>query len=822
MDDEVVQLEALQVTDMKAFSDQAIPGKTPLAFTELGKELIAAELGARDLPHVLNSTPSVFATQDSGGAGDSRVNVRGFSQRNVAILINGVPTNDLENGWLYWSNWDGLGDVSSTIQVQRGLSNTTLPTPSIGGTMNVVTDPAASRRGILVKTEAGTDDFYKISGVYNTGLLEGKFAVTAALSLKQGEGAADGTWSKSAGYYLGSSWKISARHRLELFAVGSVQQHGRRSFAANIAAYDLDYARANGYTDAQIYSTGSGDNAGALRQGGVGAGHDYNPNGAPLTVPYGGKQHYWGDTHSRKKSGYMNEVVNYSYKPQINLNWYATLSEDLKLASVFYYSGTQAGSSGTLGTVQRYATATPTLNGNVDWDATITQNRNNIVGGVARSLGILRNSTNYQEQFGLVSKLSYEVSPELKLTTGIDLRTADIDHFREVRDLLGGDYFSPSASQASDFWADGTNTRLGLGDKVDYYNTNSVDWLGLFAQGQYESGPITAFAVYGFSSVDYKFVDHFRRADSGGEFELDPGSIGGHQIKGGVRYAFSSQLSAFVNGGWVTKAPIFDGVINDSSGLTVPDYDNEKFTSGELGVRYETEDRQFTASATLYSTLWKNRTISYSDTRPTPDEQYYFYGSHATYSGVEVESAWQPRRWIRFDAAVSYGDWSYDNDVLGEVYESGSTNLLRSGTAHLKDIKVGDAPQTQAAYAVTVYPTRGLSVKIQGMAYGRYWAEFEPGSRFNPNDRMQPWRIPSYELYELHVNYHVPLTMRDIDVSVFAHVFNLFDKTYVSDATDESSFEAIGLNLVAAHTAQRAEVFFGPGFAWNVGVKVSF
>src|SRR5690606_31966572 len=129
--DEIVKLEAFEVTELRSFSDQAIPGETPVSFTELGKEIISAELGSRDIPLVLNTTPSVFASTDGGAAGVARVNVRGFNQRNISILITGVPTNDIENGWLYWSNWDGLGDVTSTIQMQRGLSNVTLPTPSI-------------------------------------------------------------------------------------------------------------------------------------------------------------------------------------------------------------------------------------------------------------------------------------------------------------------------------------------------------------------------------------------------------------------------------------------------------------------------------------------------------------------------------------------------------------------------------------------------------------------------------------------------------------------------------------------------------------------
>ncbi|MGH8021333.1 MAG: TonB-dependent receptor plug domain-containing protein, partial [Opitutaceae bacterium] len=160
-DSGVVELEEFEVSALKTFSDQAIPGETPIAFSEITKATITGELGSRDFPLVLNNTPSVYASPDSGGAGGSRVNVRGFNQRNVSILINGVPTNDIENGWLYWSNWDALGDVTRTVQMQRGLSNVTLPTPSIGGTMNIITDPAAERGGGSFQAEVGSDSFLK-------------------------------------------------------------------------------------------------------------------------------------------------------------------------------------------------------------------------------------------------------------------------------------------------------------------------------------------------------------------------------------------------------------------------------------------------------------------------------------------------------------------------------------------------------------------------------------------------------------------------------------------------------------------------------------
>ena len=72
--------------------------KTPVAYTNVTKADLEARLGSQDIPMALNTTPSVYATQQGGGAGDARINVRGFNQRNVAVMINGVPQNDMENG----------------------------------------------------------------------------------------------------------------------------------------------------------------------------------------------------------------------------------------------------------------------------------------------------------------------------------------------------------------------------------------------------------------------------------------------------------------------------------------------------------------------------------------------------------------------------------------------------------------------------------------------------------------------------------------------------------------------------------------------------
>ncbi|MBT8381276.1 MAG: TonB-dependent receptor, partial [Ignavibacteria bacterium] len=181
--------------NVTVISDRAKDRETPVAFTDISKRDLEFQLGSRDIPLVMNTAPSVYATGLGGGAGDSRINVRGFSQRDFAVLINGIPVNDVENGWVYWSNWDGLGDVTSSIQIQRGLSATTLATQSIGGTVNIITDPTKLKGGVLFQNEIGTAGFGKQTLYANTGLIDGKWAMSFGGVRKVGDGYADRTWT---------------------------------------------------------------------------------------------------------------------------------------------------------------------------------------------------------------------------------------------------------------------------------------------------------------------------------------------------------------------------------------------------------------------------------------------------------------------------------------------------------------------------------------------------------------------------------------------------------------------------------------------------
>ena len=126
------------VTAKSTLLDIAKERKTPVAVSTIQAAEIIEKLGTRELPEVLNRTPSVYATKGGGGFGDSKINMRGFDSKNIAVMVNGMPVNDMEGGTVYFSNWSGLSDVTSAMQVQRGLGASKLAIASVGGTMNFI------------------------------------------------------------------------------------------------------------------------------------------------------------------------------------------------------------------------------------------------------------------------------------------------------------------------------------------------------------------------------------------------------------------------------------------------------------------------------------------------------------------------------------------------------------------------------------------------------------------------------------------------------------------------------------------------------------
>ena len=777
-------------------ADRARLRETPVAFSDVPKAELQRKLGSRDLPLILNDSPGVYATEQGGGAGDSRLNVRGFDQRNVAVMINGVPVNDMENGWVYWSNFDGLGDATSSVQLQRGLGASNLAIASVGGTVNIVTDAARQEPGFMIKQEAGSSAFFKTRFEVSSGLLNEKAAFTLGVTRKIGDGLAQQAWSSGWSYFGAFSFLASGDHKVDLFVAGAPQRHGQRLYKQPIATFDRRYARSLGV------EVGDGSDFGP----------DYNPNWGRSPFP-SYREYFNGELRHARDNEIIMERENYYHKPQVNLNWYWTPGARFLLSNVFYFSRGEGGGTGRLG-----ADPGRLADGSIDWGRAAGELNSRAASEAdpglveAGQVGanetaaqtIIRNSVNQHFWYGYLGTAEYRLSTALRLAWGLDLRYYQGQHWREARNLLGADYF---------VWEGDANAATVVkrpGDKVSYHNDGLTRWGGGFAQLEGQFGQFTGFVSASGSSTGYQRIDYFRPRIDGEWDRTGWKNFTGLTVKAGGNYNATPYVNLYANLGWLSSAPKFDSVYHFDNSLYDPTF-NEKVASLELGAGY-IDPGLVRAHANLYFTRWMDRSWPQSIYSPGLGQRLRFLlkGIDARHAGVELDLRARPHSMVEVRGMVSLGDWRWLNDV--EVTFSPEEDPAATGDfkVYARGLKVGDSAQKTLAVSAAVFPVGGLYAALDLRRFMDHYARFDPANRTDPGDRRQSWRLPDYNLAGLHVAYALPGdAFRHIKLRL--HVFNLLDARYVSDADDGDR-----------HDAADALVFLGLPRRWLVSLSYEY
>ena len=130
-----IELEAtpLKGKEVLIVATRAVEGETPAAFSTLTNKEIQKHYYAQDIPVLLSELPSTkFYSESGNGIGYNYMSIRGFGQRRISVMVNGVPQNDPEDHNVYWVDFpDLLGNVDD-IQVQRGAGSAFYGPPAIG------------------------------------------------------------------------------------------------------------------------------------------------------------------------------------------------------------------------------------------------------------------------------------------------------------------------------------------------------------------------------------------------------------------------------------------------------------------------------------------------------------------------------------------------------------------------------------------------------------------------------------------------------------------------------------------------------------------
>lgn len=712
----------------------AIDRKTPVAVSTIKATQIETKLGTQEFPEILKSTPGVYATKSGGGFGDGRLNLRGFNSENVAVMINGVPVNDMENGRVYWSNWAGLSDVTSSMQVQRGLGASNLAVPSIGGTVNILSKTIDVESGGSITTSIGNDGYLKYGGTVSTGLMDNGFAATVSAHKISGDGYIDGTQFDGYNYFVNFSKKINDSHVLSFTSFGAPQRHGQRQNRSSIERY----------RNAE-------------------SGNKFNPD--------------WGI----KNGSVVNIEDNFYHKSQTSLNHYWTINDQSSLSTAVYASWGTGGGGGTAGDDRDLFNVR--LGGDdqpVDLDNIVKINRERGEQGLG-SIAYLRASRNDHEWYGVLSTYKSALSENISFLAGLDIRSYIGKHFSEVTDLLGGSYVYEDSD------ANNPNRAIKVGDKRDYWNDGEVGWQGLFTQIEYNKDNLSAFVSGAISNTSYARVDYFNYTDDDPLQKTDKYNFGGFSIKGGANLNLSETQNIFANIGYFEKAAGFRAVFQNYDNEHINENaENQKIFSAELGYGFRS-DKLF-ANINVYRTEWNDRTNTRNFTSDGIDYFVNLLGVNAIHQGLEMDFVYRPNTKITLSGMASIGDWQWANDVLDvQVYDEDQNAVGSPINVFIDGLKVADAAQTTAAVGLDYKVSDDTSVLVDYNYFGDIYADFDPNNRTVDNI-PQAWKLPNYSTFDATIIHRFKLG--SLDTSLIARVNNALDTEYIADARDGNDHNA--------------------------------
>ena len=814
-------------TDTQVLNDvivtQAI-GKTrvtPVAMSNVDQSTIDLKLGQQEFPEILKTTPGIYTNKQGGGYGDAETRMRGFKSQWVAVTVNGVPVNDMENGNVYWSNWAGLSDVTSNIQTQRGLGASILSTPSIGGTIAITTRTLDVDRGGSIWYGMGNDGMNQYGFKLSTGVMKNGWAVTILGAHRWGDGYIQGTAYSGYNWFFNVSKRINDRHEISLTGMGAPQEHDQRNKTYGGLNVEGWQGVRNIMGDESPYRFNpvyGFDNEGRQR----------TSNRNVYHKPQFTLRHMWqiDNTSSWATSIYASISSGYGLSGQGRTSDYRSAWNGVSTTGVLSWNYRRPDGTFDYGKVQ-------------DMNAASTTGSNMV----------MSKSNNSHQWYGLVSNYKkfwdLKNNDRLAVTGGIDLRYYVGDHNNKITDLYSGAYFMDDAdrksvSPANNAAAADPNWKyehLGVGDIV-YRNFKGYTMQeGIYGQVEYTTleKKLNVVLSGALSYTTYWRDDHFYYDDA--HSKSDKVNFFGGQIKGGANYNIDRHNNVFFNAGYISRAPFFSNAFAayNTSNIINDNAVNEKTYSFEVG--YGFSSRIFALTLNAYYTKWLDRAIMRSGAISGTDDRFMLnlQGINARHMGVELDFTVKPANWFELNGMLSMGNWEWVSNATGYYYNSlgqplanvkGSiTGALASGiysedhassTLNYKNIKVDGSPQTTGALGVTFKPFPGMRIGADWVFEARNYADQYMNSNNltlnKPLDVAQPWKMPWGHTTDLNASYR--FKMAGFDAVISGSVNNLFDYNYITHGQSP---------LTKDGTWENAEfVFYSFGRTYSMKLRLNF
>lgn len=667
---------------------------------------------------LLRASEDIFVSTAGYTFGSMFFRARGYDSENTSVMINGYDASEAENGRVVWSNWGGLNDAMRNKEVYYGLNPENFSFSSIGGSTYINTRASQYRKQLKV-SYALTNRTYtnRLMVTYSSGQLPHGWAITVSGSRRWAEQSyIKGTFYDAWSYFASLEKKFGKNHSLNLTVYGAPTQRGQQSATVQ-EVYDL--------TGTNYYNPNWGYQNGEKRNAKVKNFHE------PVFL----LNHFWDISEKIK----LTTAVGYTFGKDkwSALNWYN--AADPRPDYYRYLPSYQ-----TDPVIQQLITQQwqneSTVN-QIDWNRLYQVNYlSNLEGKQSRY--IIENNVTQTNQVYFNTHVNADINDHVTVSGGLNFRLYKAGHYKEMSDLLGGNYWVDIDQFAErDFPGDSTivqndlnnpNRVIKVGDQFGYNYDAHINTLNLWAQGQFTYNKFDFYVAGSLTGTEFWRTGNMRNgrhpnSSYGDSPKYDFLNFG---LRGGFTYKFSGRHYANINGLYMTRAPYFTNsfisarVRND----IVPDLSSEKIFGGDISytIRYP----WLFARVTYYYTRFLNQTeinsFYHDDYRTYVN--YVLRGVDKQHQGIELGVEVKATKFMSVYGVASIGDYIYTNRPTGTISFDNGSRPDTTGTVYLKNFYVPTTPQT-ALSAGLKFNYKYWFFDVNGNFYDNGWLDFNPERR---------------------------------------------------------------------------------------------
>jgi len=547
---------------------------------------------------MLLSRQDEFASAAGYNLGFARFQPRGYSSEYYDVHINGIRMNQALTNRPVWSEWGGLNDATRNQESVQGLQPAHFSFGNIGGTSNINTRPTVIPKQQKFSYAIGNRSYNnRLMYTYSSGLLRNNWAFAVNISKRWAEeGYVEGTWYDAWSGFFSSEKKFNSQHSIVISAFASPYKRAMQGPATQ-EVYDL--------MGNNFYNPNWGWQMGEKR----------NARVRSMMNPTAIINHYWNVSKKLRINNALGFV--YNTTGTTALNWYD--APDPRPDYYRYLPSYQKDNyiSGLVTSIWQQDESKSQIDWNRLYQVNYLQNLEK-----KQAKYIIENRKHISRTLTIHPCVQYSFSDNFKYSGGFEFQTYRGEQYKQIEDLLGGNFWLDIDQFAERDFAGDTailinnlqnpDKELKEGDVYGYHYFLNKHLLNQWSMLNFYTNKFDIFAGYNIGFVQYwregKMKNGRYPDNSLGKSEVY--SFNNLSAKGGITYKITGKDLLKLQAGYFSIAPALSDVfvVPTISNKYLSTLNNEQIVSSD--ITYIHSDRIVSGKFSLYHTIFTDQTSS--------------------------------------------------------------------------------------------------------------------------------------------------------------------------------------------------------------------